>query len=91
VTDTTDPEALYEHLAATAELPIERRASRLLGEAEAVADDLRDCSPDVQTQRAAVVLELLEEIEETGNPEADEHLECARTLAADLADDSDGS
>nr|WP_218644841.1 hypothetical protein [Natronomonas gomsonensis] len=81
---------MYEHLAATAELPVDRSASRLLGEAEAVADDLRDCEPAVQRQRAAVVVELLEKIEETGHSEADEHLECARTLASDLADDSDG-
>ncbi|MFW5964472.1 MAG: hypothetical protein ACOCQM_06370 [Natronomonas sp.] len=91
MSDPTDSTALYEHLAATAELPIERSASRLLGEAEAVADDLRECSPEVRRQRAAVVLELLEKIQETGHPEADDHLECARTLAADLADDSDGS
>lgn len=86
MTDTPDPTALYEHLAATAELPIERHASRILGEAEAVADDLRDCDPETQRQRAAVVLELLEEIEETGHPEADDHVASARAIAAGLAD-----
>jgi hypothetical protein len=83
--DPSGPAALYEHLSATAELPIERSASRLLGEAEAVADDLRDCKPEIQRQRAAVVLELLDAIEETGNSDADRHLECAQAIAADLA------
>jgi hypothetical protein len=78
---------LHEHLAATAELPVERTASRLLGEAEAVADDLRTADSDVQAERAAVVLELLEEVEETGNDEADGHVERARSLAAELADE----
>lgn len=81
----SDAERLYDHLEATAELPVERSASRLLGEAEAVADDLRDADPDVQAERAAIVLELLAEIEGTGNAEADEHVERARTLAASLA------
>jgi hypothetical protein len=83
----TDAERLYDHLAATAELPIERSASRLLGEAEAVADDLRDAESAVQTERAAIVLQLLDEIEETGNDEADEHVEAARTLARTLAEE----
>ena len=78
-------ETLYEHLAATAELPVERRAGRLLGEAEAVADDLRDCEPPVRRERAAVVVELLEEVEATGHEAADEHVETARSLAEELA------
>ncbi|QLD87244.1 hypothetical protein HWV23_16450 [Natronomonas halophila] len=82
----SDADRLHEHLSATAELPVERTASRLLGEAEAVAGDLRTADPDVQAERAAVVLELLEEVEETGNEEADEHVERARSLAAELAD-----
>ncbi|MEF8808952.1 hypothetical protein [Natronomonas sp.] len=83
----SDADRLYEHLAATAELPVERSASRLLGEAEAVADDLREAAPDVQTQRAAVVVQLLAKVEGTGNSEADEHVERARALAAELADE----
>ncbi|MFT4882720.1 MAG: hypothetical protein ACI8U4_000214 [Natronomonas sp.] len=83
----SDADRLYEHLAATAELPVERSASRLLGEAEAVADDLRDADPDVQAERAAVVGQLLAKIEKTGNSEADEHVERARALAAALADE----
>lgn len=77
--------ALYEHLAATAEMPIERRASRLLGEAEAVADDLRECDPPVRRERAAVVVELLEEVDSTGHEPADERVERARAIAAELS------
>lgn len=83
--DPDAPEQLYQHLVATASLPVERRARRLLGEAEAVASDLRECAPNVQRERAAVVLELVEEIEETGHPEADERVGAARTIAARLA------
>jgi hypothetical protein len=83
----TDADRLYEHLSATAELPVERSASRLLGEAEAVAEDLRAADPDVQAERAAVVLRLLEKVEETGSDEADEHVERARRLAAELAEE----
>ena len=81
----SDAERLYRALAATAERPVERSASRLLGEAEAVADDLRDCGPAVQRERAAVVLELLEEVDGTGDEEADRRVETARRIAADLA------
>lgn len=78
---------LHETLAETAELPVERHASRVLGEAEAVAGDLRDCGPAVQRERAAVVVELLSEVDGTGHPEADRLVETARGLAADLADE----
>ena len=83
------PERLYRELAATAELPVKRHAGRVLGEAEAVADDLRDCGPAVRRERAAVVLELLEEIDGTGNEAADEHVEAARDLAERLATPND--
>lgn len=82
-----DAERLYEELAATAELPVERQASRVLGEAEAVADDLRDCGPAVRRERASVVVDLLAEIDGTGHAEADDRVVRARKLAADLADD----
>lgn len=78
-------EELHQALAETAELPVERHASRVLGEAEAVAGDLRDCEPTVQRERAAVVLELLSEVEETGHPEADRKVETARGLAERLS------
>ena len=76
---------LYEHLAATAELPVERHASRVLGEAEAVAYDLRECEGRTRRERARVVVELLQEIDGTGHADADDHVEEARTLAATLA------
>jgi len=80
-----DAEALYGQLAATAERPVERGASRLLGEAEAVADDMRGCTPAVIVERAAVVRELLAAVDGTGDSEADERVETARQVAARLA------
>jgi hypothetical protein len=78
---------LHRALAETAELPVERHASRVLGEAEAVAGDLRDCDPAVQRERAAIVLELLAEIDSTGHPAADRKVETARDLAETLAEE----
>lgn len=75
---------LYEHLHATAERPVERRASRLLGEAEAVADDMRGCPPAVMVERAAIVADLLAAIDDTGDATADEHLALARELVEDI-------
>lgn len=88
----TSPEQLvadlHAHLAATAELPVERSAARVLGEAEAVAADLdgADVSPTVVRERAAVIGELLDHVEETGHPVADEHVEDARVCVAALTD-----
>lgn len=77
---------LYQCLATTAERPVDRTPSRLLGEAQAVADDLREIDdPAVVTDRAGVVVDLLSKIEETGDPEADASVTRARELAADLA------
>lgn len=81
----SDAERLYRELSATAELPVERHASRVLGEAEAVADDLRECDPPVRRERAAVVVELLAAVDGTGNEAADERVEDARELAERLA------
>lgn len=82
-----DPQVeLYECLAATAELPVDRTASRWLGEAEAVAADVRDVDdPAVVADRAGTVAELLAEVEATGHSKADEHVRRARALAARLA------
>jgi hypothetical protein len=77
---------LYERLAATGELPVDRTASRWLGEAEAVAADIRHVDdPAVVADRAGTVVELLAEVESTGHPDADEHVQEARELAAALA------
>ena len=78
---------LHERLAATAERPVDRTASRLLGEAQAVAADLRDIDdPEVAAERAAIVVDLLAAVEGTGDPAADEHVARARELAARLAE-----
>lgn len=73
-------ERLADHLEATAERPVERRASRLLGEAEAVATDLAADPPEepVVATRIGHVADLLGEIEATGDPAADDHLAAAR-------------
>ncbi|WP_246986397.1 hypothetical protein [Halorientalis marina] len=80
--------ALYDHLAATEALPIDHRANRWLGEAEAVAADLHhnDASPEVVRERASHVVHLLESAGDTGSDEADEHVAAALTLARELAD-----
>jgi hypothetical protein len=86
-------DALAEHLAATAELPVERTAAALLGEAEAVASDLAADSdavaPDVLRTRLHHVRDLLDRIETTESEQADEHLVAARSLTASLLEDSD--
>lgn len=83
--DADDLAALHDHLAATAELPVERSASRWLGEAEALAADLRESelSEDVVADRLATIEELLSEVEETSDERADEHVAAARERLAD--------
>lgn len=80
--------ALHDHLAATAELPVDREASLWLGEAEAVAADLRGASADPETVRERVghVVDLLTRVEGTDHPAADEHVAAARELARSLLD-----
>ena len=78
---------LYEHLAATRERPIEREASRWIGEADAIAADLvgpeiAALDPAVIHRRVGHVVELLANVEETGDSTADEHVDAARDLAA---------
>lgn len=72
-------EELYAHLEATEELSIRREASRWLGEAQAIARDLveHDLSEDVIEKRVAQVEDLLDHVEETENPTADEHVTAA--------------
>ena len=73
---------LYGHLESTAELPIDHRTNRWLGEAEAVARDVATSDLDRETTKARIreVEHLLEEAAETGHEEADEHLEASREL-----------
>jgi hypothetical protein len=79
-------EELHEQLAATAERPVETRASQWLGEAEAAAEDAAD--PDIPEaaakKRVHQVVALLGQVDETGDEEADERVETAHELAKDL-------
>jgi hypothetical protein len=73
---------LHAHLAATAELPVPTAESRWLGEAEAVAADAArgDADEAVVEKRVRQVADLLAHVDETGVPEADEHVAAARDL-----------
>jgi hypothetical protein len=77
-------DAIHDHLAATQELPVERAASRWIGEAEAVAQDLAeaDLEAAVIEERLGHVDSLLSEVEATGDDAADEHLDRAKELAS---------
>lgn len=77
---------LRDHLAATAERPVETRASQWLGEAEAAARDAAgDGVPEAAVaRRVGQVVHLLENVEGTGDDAADEHVERARDLAEEL-------
>ena len=77
---------LHEHLRATAERPVERTASRWLGEAEAVAADLAtsDLDDTVVEERLEAIEHLLEAVDTTGDAAADEHVEGARAIVSRL-------
>lgn len=90
----TDPDqlrALHDHLAATAERPVEREASRWLGEAEAVAGDVAhgEASEAVVEKRVRQVRDLLSHVDGTGDQQADEHVEAAKRLADDILERGD--
>lgn len=73
---------LHAHLKATGELPVDTRASQWLGEAEAVVADVAHGAPDEARQRRVrQARDLLENVNETGHPEADDHVAAARDLA----------
>lgn len=87
--DRSDPvDALAAELAATAELPVEREAGRWLGEAAAVAGDVagEDLSAATVQRRVRRVRELLAEVDGTGHPRADERVETALALTAEILD-----
>lgn len=71
---------LHAHLAATAELPVPTAESRWLGEAEAVAADAArgDADAAVVEKRVRQVADLLEHVDRTGVPEADDRVAAAR-------------
>ena len=77
---------LHHRLQAVLELPVERDASNWIGESEALVGDLleRGASAEVRRKRLAKVRELLEQVDETGDPQADEHVDAARRLTAEL-------
>ena len=79
-------EALHGHLAATRELPVERTANRWIGEADAVVSDLvgAETSPAVLHERIGHVRDLLGNVDGTGRAAADEHVEQAKLIAAEL-------
>ena len=74
---------LHDHLEATEELPVDPAASVRLGEAAAIAADLVDADlpRDVVVERVERVATLLDEIETTGNDEADAHVSTAERIA----------
>nr|WP_174789977.1 hypothetical protein [Haloarcula sp. R1-2] len=75
-------QALHEHLTKTGERPVERTASRWLGEAEAVAADIAEGDPseDVLTERLATVDHILSHVDSTDDAVADDHVEAAREI-----------
>ncbi|MFC7131906.1 MULTISPECIES: hypothetical protein [Salinibaculum] len=80
--------SLHDHLAATEERPLETAANRWLGEAQAVAADLATADLDDETvrKRTEKVLDLLSEVDGTGDETADEHVEAARRAAERVLD-----
>ena len=81
-------EQIHEHLTATQELPVERTASRWIGEAEAIARDLVEAEADSEVvhRRLRHVLELLDNVDETGDEMANEHVTTAMHVARDVVD-----
>ena len=80
---------LHDHLAATAERPIERTASRWIGEAEAIAADLVDApnDPALVRERAGHIASLLAEAENIEDEVAAEHVAAAARLADRLVEE----
>ncbi|OYR39979.1 hypothetical protein [Halorubrum sp. Hd13] len=92
MSDEFDPAAaLYEHLAATEELPVEREAGWRLGEAQALAAEIADGGLDDATvaRRADEIRTLLAEVDGTGDPDADDRVAAAREVATRIANRSD--
>jgi hypothetical protein len=83
-------EALHAELEATEELPVERGASRWIGEAQGVVSGLVGGGLDetVVRERVGHVVDLLSNVETTGHDAADEHVDAARELARVITDRS---
>ncbi|GGK53440.1 MULTISPECIES: hypothetical protein [Haloarcula] len=82
-------QALHRHLAETGERPVERTASRWLGEAEAVAADIADgeLPEDVLAERLTTIDHILSHVDSTDDAIADNHVEAAREIVDDLLDE----
>ncbi|ELZ24972.1 hypothetical protein C475_12065 [Halosimplex carlsbadense 2-9-1] len=84
-------ERLHAELEATEERPVDRTASRWIGEAQAVAGDAAKLASggggDEETVRERVghVTELLGNVDGTGDDAADERVATARSLAEAIA------
>lgn len=78
--------ALADHLRATGERPVERTASRWLGEAEAVAVDVaeHDLDPATRQERLSQIDHLLSNVDGTGDDRADDHVAAAREITDEL-------
>jgi hypothetical protein len=82
-------ENLHDHLAATGERPVERTASRWLGEAEAIAGDIAhgDMDSGVRRERLEKVHHLLANVESTGDDAADDHVAKAKAIVETVLGD----
>ncbi|WP_394348014.1 hypothetical protein [Natronorubrum halophilum] len=80
---------LHRHLEATAELPIERRTNRWLGEAEAIATDIvtSDLGRETVLERVSKVERLLSEVDDTGHEGANDHLEAAKGVCRGILEE----
>jgi len=82
-------ERLHAELEATEERPVDRTASRWIGEAQAVAGDAADLASEggeaTVRERVGHVADLLGNVDGTGDEAADERVTAARALAEDIA------
>ena len=80
--------SLHDHLEATEERPLDNEANRWLGEAQAIAADVDENELDSETtkERVEEILELLDEVDGTGDDEADKHVAAARRAANRVLD-----
>ncbi len=80
--------SLHDHLEATEDRPLTDEANRWLGEAQAIAADVDEADLDGDTTRERVdeILDLLDEVDGTGDDEADKHVDAARRAAKRVLD-----
>jgi hypothetical protein len=88
-------ERLHAELEATEERPVDRTASRWIGEAQAVAGDAAGLASDADDpgveatvrERVGHVADLLSNVDGTGDAGANERVATARSLAERIAGD----